>query len=58
MPGAPILPDGFPAGVHFAAQPIDAPDLEIIEGSTQIHEWLLAREALAGAWELPGDRPA
>jgi len=32
--------------------------LEIIEGRTQIHEWLLAREALAGAWEHPGDQPA
>lgn len=45
---------GHPVERHYR----DAKVLEIIEGSTQIHEWLLAREALAGAWELPGDRPA
>ncbi len=30
MPGFPILPDGLPAAVRFAAQPIDAPDLEAL----------------------------
>lgn len=40
---------GHPAERHYR----DAKVLEIIEGTTQIHEWLLAREALDGSWELP-----
>ena len=41
---------GHPVERHYR----DAKVLEIIEGTTQIHEWLLAREALDGAWDLPG----
>lgn len=43
---------GHPVERHFR----DAKVLEIIEGTTQVHEWLLAREALGGAWDLPVDQ--
>ncbi len=41
---------GHPVERHYR----DAKVLEIIEGTTQIHEWLLARAALDGAWDAPG----
>lgn len=43
---------GHPVERHYR----DARVLEIIEGTTQVHEWLLAREALGGAWNLRADQ--
>ncbi|MBK8066246.1 MAG: 4'-phosphopantetheinyl transferase superfamily protein [Rhodanobacteraceae bacterium] len=54
MPGAPIFPDGFPAGVFFAAQAIDAPDLQALAGAAgivpldEVYPLPRRREFLAG----------